>query len=429
VHVHGRDLDREQLPVGPHGGHDVLLGDEVIAFNIDSGADGPAVPAPTRADLDDWVSANRQSYPVGLVTDSTLTALSIGALPDEPINFVIRTSDMRIVGIMDGVASNLGTQARALCNAPHPGVETLVNGLAPSALRIDDAYAYVRDDVFGVSRVPLSGGTPQVVAAAALSPTAFALDDSNVYFGAGSSGAYTLDQVAKSGGAPLVLESASSSFDSIAVDSSFVYAARGDGVVERIPIGGGTASTLLSGESHPTSMVLDDQNVYFVSQDTHELVVVPKSGGQRISGVPPGGESWPGGTFLPANLVMGQGEIFASGPMFVSGSGFYVPAAAQGAITELQLGQPLNPFLGGPSPSIAMTPQGLVMGFSCTGIGACVDYPRGAIGYKPATGAWTTASPGEPFTNAVAGDAAYVYWTTAETSPGKHDGALRRLSR
>ncbi|HEY8073239.1 MAG TPA: hypothetical protein VIF62_04000, partial [Labilithrix sp.] len=53
---------------------------------------------PTRADLDSYTLGQRESYPVGLATESTFRALDGWTLAAHPLNFAVRPSDMKVLG-------------------------------------------------------------------------------------------------------------------------------------------------------------------------------------------------------------------------------------------------------------------------------------------------------------------------------------------
>jgi hypothetical protein len=402
-----------------------LCGLEVLAFDYDAVQNGAP---PTRADLDDWVSANRESYPVGLPTPSLFQPLSAGLQGFVPTGVVLRTSDMKLVGLWTGVGNDMGAEARALCNLPRPGPETLASGIAPTALRIDDSHAYVLDDVDGLFRVPLAGGAKEIVAAASVAPGAFALDAVNVYFAATSGNGFAIEQVAKSGGSPITLDSSTSAFTDVAVDAGFVYGARADGVIERVPVGGGGAQTLVTGESDPGTLAfLDDAGLLlFIARATGEVAAVPEAGGQRFSVLPSGALQVAGVTVIPRELVMGLGELYVNGPL--DPSALPDPNANPGAVFVLRSGVAPQQLYAGPETTIGLSPTGLFIGLSCTA-GPCASIPQGSIsmtGDNP-NASWRTLTPGQPFLDAVAGDATYAYWTVGESAPGAHDGALRRI--
>jgi hypothetical protein len=393
---------------------------EVLAFDYDSKNGAP----PSRADLDDWVGANRESYAVGLPTPSLYQPMSVGVQVAIPDSFVLRTSDMRFVGYLPGVGYNIGQEARTLCDAPHSPVETLASGLAPTVLRIDDTDAYMLDDGDGLIRVPLAGGAKEILVSASSAPSAFALDAANVYFAATTGNGFAIEQLSKSGGPPISLDASSSAFTSIAVDSGFVFATRADGVIERVAIGGGSVQTLITGESDPGALALDDEAVFFIARGTNEIAAVPKSGGQRVSVAPSGALQGEGATFLPIALEMGLGQLLVA--TTVAPWSLPKPDIKAGGVFALRSGVPPTQLVSGPeSPAVASTPLGVLAGLACSTGDFCVGRPQGVIDILGEN--QRTLSPGQPWVNAVAGDATYAYWTVGESAQGARDGALRRF--
>src|SRR5262249_34290605 len=81
------------------------------------------------------------------------------------------------------------------------------------------------------------------------------------------------------GGAPTVLTSGTNGYTSIALDATDVYFTRTDGVLGRVPIGGGAVTPLRTLEPTPESVAVDDTNFYWVRSSLNAVMSQPKSGG------------------------------------------------------------------------------------------------------------------------------------------------------
>jgi len=120
------------------------------------------------------------------------------------------------------------------------------------------------------------GGSVVTLASGLEGPNLLAVDDANVYWTnvAVGSAMQSLEQAPKSGGAPITLASGLESM-SIAVDSTSVYwtncnpvrnsdgSVINNGSVMKVPIGGGSLTTLFSDLSCPGNIAVDTTNVYW----------------------------------------------------------------------------------------------------------------------------------------------------------------------
>jgi hypothetical protein len=131
------------------------------------------------------------------------------------------------------------------------------------------------------------------------SPWAVALDDTSIYWTAlgrcaGDSGAASglVMKMPLGGGSPTTLATAQGGPAAIAVDATSVYWVNqcpGDGRVMKTDLAGGAATTLASGQSQPNLVAIDATNVYFTTFNPTTTVgsvaSVPLEGGFADGGV------------------------------------------------------------------------------------------------------------------------------------------------
>jgi hypothetical protein len=122
-----------------------------------------------------------------------------------------------------------------------------------------------------------SGGAcafPMVLASGQLNPNGIALDATNVYWANGS-----MNKVPKSGGAITTLGSPGYSV-ATAVDASNVYWTDSiDNAIQRVPIAGGTVTSLVTMLIEPIGIAVDASNVYWAGFSTGTVNSVPIAGG------------------------------------------------------------------------------------------------------------------------------------------------------
>jgi hypothetical protein len=171
----------------------------------------------------------------------------------------------------------------------------------PADLAVDSTNAYwVSFESGDLVQVGLCGGKPVTLATGSDGSVGLgiAVDSTDIYWLTYVPGAHgwhdstlTLAKIPIAGGDTTTLSMQPYAFQdidmqNIAVDSARVYwSNRGAGTVLAIPIGGGTESTLASGQVNPISvavdaprgMSIDSSNVYFTTLNT--VASVPKGGG------------------------------------------------------------------------------------------------------------------------------------------------------
>ena len=121
------------------------------------------------------------------------------------------------------------------------------------------------------------------------------------------------------GGPAVVLASTGSlQANGLAVSGTSVYWTDfRSGAIESIPIGGGTATTITTGENQPQLMAIDSNNVYWAVEsgllDSGSIMAVPLDGGPAFTvtggGIPVGVVAWGAGTIGYTNDTWPGGSI------------------------------------------------------------------------------------------------------------------------
>jgi hypothetical protein len=149
----------------------------------------------------------------------------------------------------------------------------------------DDTNVYWTDQGPGVvAKVSVNGGTPTTLAAVIANE--IAVSAGRLFFaGETSPGPEGLWTVPVDGGAATILYTpdgadAGNGIAGLAADTNYVYfATTQSGIIARIPVGGGNAVTLASGQRFAASLAVDATNVYWSGDANGALVTVPICGG------------------------------------------------------------------------------------------------------------------------------------------------------
>lgn len=173
-------------------------------------------------------------------------------------------------------------------------ITTLISGLnKPYGSVLDSANTYWSEWGGGtIKSIPKTGGTPTIIVSSASYPCYIVVDSTNLYWSEGSC-AQNLKSVAKSGGTPTTFYTSPSGYGLAvrAVDSNYIYfhehpcGTTGAGSIKKIPISGGTATTLASGINSPYDLDVDSIDVYICEGGTSPnytdgaIKKVPISGG------------------------------------------------------------------------------------------------------------------------------------------------------
>lgn len=157
---------------------------------------------------------------------------------------------------------------------------TLASGVYPFAIAVDANSVYWTDLRGGsVSRVPLEGGATTTLASFR-SAYSIAVDATSIYWARGS-GWHDVEKAPLAGGASITLAELQypEVATNIAVDDTNAYWITGDGKrwnVMKVPLTGGTPSTLASGQGIPGGLAMDATSVYWTTDDGDSVGTVMK---------------------------------------------------------------------------------------------------------------------------------------------------------
>jgi hypothetical protein len=200
------------------------------------------------------VIAQGQSFPWAVVADDTSaywTCNGSGVLRKAPVGG----------GTATVIAQN--------CEFPNnTGPGTCEN---PAGIALDSTSVYFVDQLDGVFKVPLAGGTPVYLSSAAF-PVGVAVDGTNVYWTNASSSQFqfanaSVQSVPLGGGSDNTIASPLTKAWGIATDGVSVYWTEylSPGVVQKAPRGGGSTTTLASAQTFPYGIAVDGTNVYWTN--------------------------------------------------------------------------------------------------------------------------------------------------------------------
>ena len=148
-----------------------------------------------------------------------------------------------------------------------------------------------------ILKAPLNGGPPVTLASVDGVPNGLAVNATSVFVATGATGTNgtVVEQVLSvpiGGGTPSILATNDQYPGSLAIDGTNIYWTQApfsyrtndgvtpdQGTVMKMPLGGGTPTTLTSGQSQPFGIVVYDTNVYWADQFAKTVMSMPINGG------------------------------------------------------------------------------------------------------------------------------------------------------
>lgn len=279
----------------------------------------------------------------------------------------------------------------------------------PQVLVVDATSVYWTNDNIGtVMKVPLGGGSPKTLVAGQSRPFDLAVDSTNVYWANYDDG--TLMTMALDGGSSTTLVSDQSSpIVAIAIDATNVYWANEFHSVGKVPLAGGTPTTLASGDFHPLAIAIDAAHLYWTNIDS--------SGGVTVMKVPLGGGTVTTIASSPLSAktlgerifqaVLEHPERDAAMVIAIDATSIYWTSGVAVMTVPLGGGTPTTLASGYRAQAIAIDATSIYWTeWGVHGDGAVMKLPLHG-------GKVTTLASGQRYPKAIAVDASSVYWTSS----------------
>nr|MBK7068859.1 DUF5050 domain-containing protein [Deltaproteobacteria bacterium] len=171
-------------------------------------------------------------------------------------------------------------------------------GSTVSGVEVDGAYVYWA--TFGggtVARCPKTGGPVTVLASGQNSPTAVGLWGDNVYWSSFTGGTITRQSLS-TGARSVIATGLPIRLGGLSTDGTYLYMAAGEGggagqgVVSRVPLAGGAATTIATGGSYSWATAIDAQYIYWANAGNNTVMRMPLAGGTpTVAATVPGGNA------------------------------------------------------------------------------------------------------------------------------------------
>lgn len=165
-------------------------------------------------------------------------------------------------------------------------VTTVISGLQPVRIVVDATHAYVtsHDQGGAITRAPKDGGAAETLVTGQAEPRGIAVDDNHVYWVTRGGAVRQLD---KAGGNEVILfdETVTTELLDVGVNTTTVYWSDNENDrISRIPIDGGTESTLSTSQQNIRMIFVDGVDVFWVNDGPGDVVVSENHGVPTVLG-------------------------------------------------------------------------------------------------------------------------------------------------
>jgi hypothetical protein len=277
---------RITLPYTPNPGlpSDAIQPVFVLDLSAGAGSTSPVLGTPTGPE-------KVQAQTPGLSTFVPVQQIAgtLGGQLDYPKGIAVNASH---VYFSSGSLSSQPGAGGVVMRAPIAGgaPEIFASGQPdPKHLALDDTYVYWTDGGSGptagdagIMKAPLAGGPPVRIARAGF-PIDIAVNRQYVFWT--DYDLHTINRAALDGSGPVALSSTGDQPMVLSIDAANVYWLSGgthgghDGAIMQAPIEGGPAVTLAQDQAEPASLAVDGQSVYWVNAGDGLVQRVPIGGG------------------------------------------------------------------------------------------------------------------------------------------------------
>jgi sugar lactone lactonase YvrE len=267
-------------------------------------------------------------------------------------------------------------------------------------------------------KVPLGGGQPSILASRQQAPAHIAIDIASVYWmSPPPTNPYGLDDLWRvfiGGGTSLDFAPSEFAPGGVAVDATNLYWTTGDGQVRLMPVGGGTAATMVQEPSFNGQLgdiAVNANFVYWTSPEEGTIWKAPLHVGLDVPAT------------AVATLQNGLGRIV------LDSSSIYWTATSDGTVMKASLdgGTPTTLAVAQSFPTGIAVDGANVYWTNYQGAGSCT---LGAVMRVPIGGGQPTVlAANQLFPDGIAVDGASVYWTVGVSSDlSVYNGAILKVS-